>query len=466
MARNFHSKDANHGYQRKLEKTRPMNDRLRQLGHYRLGKKIGKGGMGSVYEAHDERMGRRVALKLLRNELVIHQHNRDRFVQEARLIARLTHPAVVSIYDADEVNGTFFYAMEFVDGMTIRDLMCQQGRIDWREALRLIAAAAEGLVYAWRQGVTHRDIKPANLMLSSEGYVKVADFGIAKASDEDALEMTVSGQSLGTPLYMSPEQHRNARSVDFRSDVYSLGATVYHMVTGQPPFNGDSPSDLAIKKVNDRLRPIRSRCSQVPDGLANVIERMLARDPKQRYQSGSRLLDDLREYAGTLPEQEDLLRRANSAFRRGQVEDALALVHSANQMPSPDVHLLNTEAACLAELGRHVEAIDCLNRALELNPMHTAALHNKGRSLRAIGKPDEAAECFRQAIDSGGEQHQIWMSYKSLGNCLCDVGKDEEALEAYRVGLTRYPDAEMEEFYARLRKHLGPDSSRMPPDLG
>jgi len=408
-----------------------------RVGNYRLLRLIGQGGMGVVYEAIQALLERRVAVKLLNDKLASNQELAERFITEARVAANLRHDNIVTIYESGISDGRYFYAMEYIDGFSLSDLIENNGRIPSKDILPLIKQATEGLDCAWNQGVVHRDIKPGNLMLTTNGRLKIADFGIAKAYSDDFAHSTRTGIEMGTPLYSSPEQDKDAKRVDLRSDIYSLGATFYHLITGFPPYEGK------YAKITEPLVPIRSRTPEVPDKLASIIEKMLARRPEHRYQNSQEIFNALSRLIDKFEglSLDDLLKGANAAFCRGEIQEALTNIRAANQLYQPTADTLNTEASCLADLNEHKQAIKCLDQALEIDQGHTAAWHNKGRSLRALGESGEALKCFKRAIESGREPDQIWMSWKSLGNCHRDLGQLNEAAKAYNKSLSLFPDA-------------------------
>jgi serine/threonine protein kinase len=277
------------------------------ISHYRILRKLGAGGMGEVYLAEDTALDRRVAPKLLPHE---HTHDAERlrrFGQEAKAASALNHPNILTIHEVGEANGRHFIATEFVDGETLRAALRRSGGMDEGEALNVAAQVASALAVAHAAGIVHRDIKPENIMLRPDGYVKVLDFGLAKLTEAVASQdletatptmpfalRTESGVVLGTAQYMSPEQ-ATAKTVDARSDIFSFGAVLYEMVTGQRAFQGASQIEAVAAILNQEPKPLPARLS--PD-LATVILRCLRKDPAGRYQTMADLrvaLEDLRE---------------------------------------------------------------------------------------------------------------------------------------------------------------------------
>ncbi len=265
---------------------------LGRLGRFRLVEKVGQGGAGVVYQAVDEKLGRRVALKVLRPDRVGEGEHRQRLLREARAAAAISHANIAAVYDVDEADGQVYLAMEWVEGRTLREVI--GGRpVATHDALRFAIGVAGGLVKAHAAGVIHRDLKPDNVRVTPEGEVKILDFGLAKAlhserSDGDTL--TESGVVLGTPPYMSPEQARG-RAIDTRSDLFSFGAILYEMLTGRRAFDGEGPVDVIDAILN---RPIAVQ-GEMPPALARIVRKCLEKDRALRYASAAELLDDLRD---------------------------------------------------------------------------------------------------------------------------------------------------------------------------
>ncbi len=260
----------------------------RTLQHFQVQECIGVGGMGSVYRAHDLSLDRTVALKVIRSERVQAAAQRERFIREARSQARLSHPNVVPIYYIGEDDGLLFFAMELVEGEPLDVLLARGERIEWPRALDLLHDVADALRMAQERDIVHRDIKPSNLLVDPSGLVKVADFGLAKtvgspdSGEAVDVQLTQAGTVLGSPLYMSPEQGQG-ETVDHRSDIYSLGATFYHLLTGRPPFESKSAVGVIAKHLAAPVPPLCKALPKLPEGVARLVERMLAKDPADRF---------------------------------------------------------------------------------------------------------------------------------------------------------------------------------------
>ena len=268
---------------------RVLNDR------YELRQHAARGGMADVYHGWDQRLRREVAVKVLRPELSADDEYVDRFRDEARTAARLTHPNIVSVYDTGTDQGDAYMVMEWVDGPTLTQVISADAPLPIDRACRIGADIAAGLQYAHENGITNRDVKSSNVLLSPTGHAKVTDFGIAKVSDRSTVE-TLPGVVLGTPAYLSPEQ-LTGRPADARSDVYGLGAVLYEMVTGHQPFIGDTPAEVAGNALHSRPPRPSSINPNVPESYEAILSKALARDPDERYQSAGELRSDLLELA-------------------------------------------------------------------------------------------------------------------------------------------------------------------------
>jgi predicted Ser/Thr protein kinase len=266
---------------------------LQTVGRYEITGELGRGAMGVVYKALDPTIGRTVALKTMR--LDVHgldaQEMVRRFQNEARAAGVLNHPNIVTIYDAGEEDGIFYIAMEFIEGTTLHEVLTEQRVLATDEVLQLTRQISRGLDYAHSNGIVHRDIKPANIMITGNGTVKIMDFGIAKSGGQ----VTNTGQVLGTPNYMSPEQVKG-RPLDGRSDLFSLGVILYEMLTGEKPFVGQNVTTIIYKIVNETPITPRDLDVTVHPGLSAIVTKALAKAPDDRYQTGADLVRDLENY--------------------------------------------------------------------------------------------------------------------------------------------------------------------------
>jgi serine/threonine-protein kinase len=268
--------------------------RLQQLGDYRILRRLGEGGMGAVFLAYDKANDRQVALKVLAPEHAGTQNTIDRFLREAESGRSLRHPNIVRLLEAnqDPETGLHYLALEFIEGASAHDLLEQHGKLDIADAVHIALDIARALEYAHGQSIVHRDIKPGNILITPSGVAKLSDLGLAKRTDATH-HLTMIRQGVGTPYYMPFEQALNAKRADARSDLYALGATLYHLVTGEVPFPGLNTVEIIEKKELGVYLPARSINLQVPESLERILARMLALRPEQRYQTASELIIDL-----------------------------------------------------------------------------------------------------------------------------------------------------------------------------
>ena len=266
-------------------------------GRYRVLRKLGSGGMANVYLAEDEELGRRIAIKILNDRHASDEQFVERFRREAKNAAGLSHPNIVQIYDRGEAEGTYYIAMEYLDGRTLKEAAGREP-LPIREAIDYARQILGALRFAHRKGIVHRDIKPHNALIDDDGRVKVTDFGIARAGA--ASQMTEAGSIIGTAQYLSPEQARGG-AVDHRSDLYSVGVVLYDLLTGTVPFTGDTPVEIAMKHLSAVPEPPSARRAEIPRNLDQVVLRALAKDPEERYASAEEMDAELARVAEGLP---------------------------------------------------------------------------------------------------------------------------------------------------------------------
>ena len=264
---------------------------IQQLGDFKLIRKLGEGGMGTVYLAQQVSLDRPIALKTLSRHLAKKESAVKRFLREARSMAKLQHPNIVQVYAADSQSGIHYAALEFIDGRSMQDWMNSLKRISVGDALHIILICADALKHADDQGMVHRDVKPDNILVTKTGIVKVSDFGLAKAVDD--VSVTQSGTGLGTPLYMAPEQARNAKHVDRRADIYALGCTLYYFLTGVHAFDGNSTLEVIQLKEKGQFKNARRLNPEIPEKLDLMIDKMLAKKPAFRYSDCGEIIRDL-----------------------------------------------------------------------------------------------------------------------------------------------------------------------------
>jgi len=267
---------------------------VRKIGNFELLERVGQGGMGSVFKARQVSMDRIVALKILPPSLAKQASFTERFVREARASARLNHPNIVSGIDVGQDGGVYYFAMEFVDGLSGREVLAK-GKLTEEQVLKIGRAMAQALVHAHAHGILHRDIKPDNILIDKSGTPKLCDLGLARLDTQSEAEkaLTQEGLAVGSPHYISPEQARGMRDLDAKTDLYSLGATLYHMVTGKTMFEGATIAVVMTKHVTDKCPNPNDAGAQASKGLVAVLARLLTKDRADRYESAEKLLEDL-----------------------------------------------------------------------------------------------------------------------------------------------------------------------------
>ncbi len=259
---------------------------------YEILEEIGNGGMAVVYRARCHRLNRLVAIKILKDEHARDDDFRRRFQAESQAVAMLSHPNIVSVYDVSKSDDLNYIVMELIDGLSLKQYMEAKGQLTWRETLHFAAQIARALEHAHGRGIVHRDIKPHNIMVLKDGSVKVADFGIAHMNSS---QNTLTREALGSVHYISPEQAKGGR-VDSRSDLYSLGVVMYEMLTGRPPYDGETPVSVAIQHINSTPVPPSLLNSEIPAGLEQIILHAMASDLEQRYASATEMISDMEEF--------------------------------------------------------------------------------------------------------------------------------------------------------------------------
>src|ERR1051325_7361656 len=286
--------------QAKRIRTQLEERRRSQIPGYRLMEKVGKGAMATVYKAKQESLDRIVAIKVLPKKMNDNAEFVERFYKEGRAAARLSHNNIVQAYDVGySPEGFHYFVMEFIEGKTLYDVMqpppVGEGRaFTEAEALDIMIQMADALAHAHDRGLIHRDVKPKNILLTPRGVAKLTDLGLARTTDDKEAAESEAGKAYGTPYYISPEQIRGEVDIDFRADIYSLGATLYHMVTGRPPFDGETPSAVMHKHLKQQLVPADHVNTALSAGIAEIIEVAMAKNRDERYISTEDMLADLR----------------------------------------------------------------------------------------------------------------------------------------------------------------------------
>lgn len=261
-----------------------------KLGPYRILNQIGAGGMGQVFLAEHAQLRRKIALKVLPAKQALDPFNVERFYREARAAAALDHPNIVHAYDVACDKGTHFLVLEYIDGVTLDRKLGECGQLPVGEAVSFAVQAAAGLQHAHDKGVAHRDIKPANLLIGRDGIVKILDLGLAQFFEDSGTDLARG--PMGTTDYVAPEQLVDSASADHRADIYNLGATLYHLLTGRPPFEGTTAAKMIAHQLS-AVTPAHDVCPDVPEDLSAVVEAMLAKDPADRYQTAAEVVQAL-----------------------------------------------------------------------------------------------------------------------------------------------------------------------------
>ena len=361
---------------------------------YEVGEILGFGGMSEVHLARDLRLHRDVAIKVLRADLARDPSFYLRFRREAQNAAALNHPAIVAVYDTGEAETTTgplpYIVMEYVDGVTLRDIVHSEGPMPSQRAIEVIADACQALNFSHQHGIIHRDVKPANIMISKAGAVKVMDFGIARALADAGNPVTQTAAVIGTAQYLSPEQARGVK-VDARSDVYSLGCVLYEMLTGEPPFVGDSPVAVAYQHVREDPVPPSERHSGISPELDAVVLKALAKNPDNRYQTAAEMRADLvKVHSGETPDAPKILTDADRTSFMSATPS-----HDRTERIDPVHQPRYEERERRGSVGRWLAAVAIL---AVLTVVVTIAINTFGGSTREVQVPDVSGQVSADAI--------------------------------------------------------------------
>jgi tRNA A-37 threonylcarbamoyl transferase component Bud32 len=366
---------------------------MKKIGKYEVISELGQGGMGKVYRAHDPLVGRDVAVKLMAEAQLVDEELRQRFYREARSAGKLKHPNIITIYDLGVENGVPYIVMEYLEGTDLKQLLKENKELPLYDRLRIAVQVANGLSYAHHHGIVHRDIKPGNIRVLDGGQVKIMDFGIARESTSD---MTKTGSTIGTWHYMSPEQIVG-KKVDHRSDIWALGVILFEMLAGRRPFEADSLTTLVYKIAHDPPPSFDAMGVEVPEPLAHIVQRALAKEPGDRYADAAELGRDLESYLSALSTSVDQLRTEIERDIRKYLQLATALVikkqfdeaaEAARRalVLDPD----NPDAKAMLERVR-------AERERAEREKQALALAEQGRKLLAASRYDAAVEAIEKA---------------------------------------------------------------------
>ena len=300
-----------------------------QIPGYKILGKLGSGAMAVVYKAQQLSLDRTVAIKVLPNKFVGKSNYVERFYKEGRLAEKLNHNNIVQAYDVGEAKGLYYFVMEYVQGKSIYDDIAKGKIFKEDEALEIMIQLAKALEHAHAQGLIHRDIKPKNVMITSNGVVKLADLGLARTTDDSEAANAEKGKAFGTPFYIAPEQIRGEVDIDGRADIYGLGATLYHMVTGRVPFKAPTPSEVMKKHLTEPLTPPDHINTSLSSGFCEIIETMLAKNRNERYANPSDLLQDLKAVRNGM--QPIFAKPSMNVDDLSDLEDGVAVVQSSEK---------------------------------------------------------------------------------------------------------------------------------------
>jgi serine/threonine-protein kinase len=382
---------------------------------YRIEAELGRGGMALVYRAHDLKHDRPVALKVLRPDLASSEEGAERFLQEIRLVARLTHPHILPLHDSGRRDGVLYFVMPLV-GESLRERLKREGRLPVEDAVRIATAVAEALGHAHAQDVLHRDVKPENILFNA-GYPMVTDFGVARAIAECCDVVTQAGIAVGTPAYMSPEQASADSDLDGRSDIYSLACVLYEMITGEPPFTGPDARTVMLRHVMDPVPPVRAVRPDVPAGVAAALTRALAKTCTERFATAE-------EFAAAL--------RAPGAVteRLGPPRRRIAVLPLVNGSGNPqDEYLSDGITDALIDALAHVEGLEVASRT------SVFALKGSGKDVRAIGAHLNVFTVLEGTVRRAGNRLRITVQLTDAreGRLLWSQRYDREVADVFTL---------------------------------
>jgi predicted Ser/Thr protein kinase len=400
-------------------------NRSQRLGDFRIIREVGRGGMGAVFEAEQISLGRRVALKILRFGGVSDPEAIERFKREAETVAKLHHTNIVPIFNVGSEHGVNYYAMQFIDGKSLAEVLAEKKQpLPPDQVAEWGLQAADALTHAHQRGVIHRDVKPSNLLLDKENRLWLTDFGLARRMDDVTLSLT--GALLGTPRYMSPEQAAaSTKRVDHRSDIFSLGATLYELLTGKPAFGGDTPHDVIQQILTCEPTPIRQQNSQVPRDLETIVMKCLAKEPGQRYSAARDLADDLRALLDGRPiraRRASLIELATRWLKAQQRSVKLAATAAA-------LTLAVTFAAIFTRSGYNAWRQGSLQLGTSTPPLVAEIMDYGGNVLRRETLP------MQESVSLAAGKYQVRTSGEGALSQTFDVDVHRASALAYSVDL-------------------------------
>ena len=373
---------------------------------------LGQGGLGTVYKARQDSMGRTVALKIMFPNLVSNKEYVQRFMREAKISAELDHPNIVRGIDFGESEGFFFFAMEYVDGSSLKDII-KETIFNQQDAVQVIAKVADALKYAEHRNLIHRDIKPENIMLTKEGEPKLCDLGLAKIMESTDMSLTRTGIVMGTPHYLSPEQAVGQKDLDIRSDIYSLGITLYHMITGDVPYQGTTVVSIISQHLSAKIPSPREKNPEISEELCTIISTMMAKKREDRYQTAQELLVDLKRFLRNEQPIGAQKNRDNSGIANYLVNDIGGLLAQADQEEArPSTTKLSQEIdkkkmAAASQSGKMIDFIDAATIDIEEQISTDAEVDSAVPSQFANGRRQALEQSLQNNHTEPVESHRL-----------------------------------------------------------
>lgn len=425
------------------------------IGRYHIIEELGRGGMGVVYHGHDPLLNRPVAIKILSQALTGNPEAKERFLREAQGSARLNHPNIVAIYDISEHEGIYYLVFEFIKGMDLDGVLeTHKGPMDINKALELFVPLAHALDYAHQHGIVHRDVKPGNVMVTEDGKVKVADFGIAWV--EMSQTLTQPGQMIGSCFYFSPEQARGEK-VDRRADLYSLGIVLYQMLAGRVPYLADNLPAVIQQHLTAEPKPLREFNRRIPAHIEEAVLKSMAKDPADRFQSVGEMVKALQTegdtasadlYKTNISPSEAALHNilGNNYYKQGKLDLAIMEWRKATVLDPYNALTHNNLGTALDGLGKLPEAVEEYNKAVKLNPNNFVAHYNMGSAYYRQGQIPQSIEEYRKVTVLNPK---FAPAYYNLGNGLFQQEKTDAAIDEWQKALMLNPQ------FAEVHYNLG-----------
>jgi len=415
---------------------------MKQFGRYQVIEVLGAGGMARVYRAHDPRLRREVAVKVISAFVSDKDKSRERFEQEAAVMAQLAHPAIVPIYDFGQQDGHPYIVMRLMPGGSLGDRLKQEGPLSLPEVTRLLEQLAPALEMAHARDIVHRDLKPDNILLDQSGNLSIADFGLVKLLSA-SIPLSRSGMMSGSPPYMSPEQALGTSDLDQQSDIYSLGVIVFEALTGRLPYLADHPVGLAMQHNYEPIPNICEINPNLPAGCKEIIERVLAKKPEERYASVTELVDALKALqivdAPTTPppNQIDYLTRGQEYYNKRSYDLAISQYNEAVYLRPDDANALLSRGNAYYSKGEYDLAIADYDQVLRIQPNYANAYYNRGNAYQYKRQFDQAIADYDQALRINPNNVTALLQ---RGNVYSKKGQLEQAIADYDEALRINPN--------------------------